>query len=146
MKIRQVFKKIATVLMFESIVYFLAYAVEPLFMDTFNIRGGWLTGGWLFSGIVGAWINLLIIPILTFLVMWFFVKEPWYWFLWIPIYFLLKLIYYPTDTYMSLFFEGFSFDSVAVTVFVVQYLTWLIVMVATGIRNRKRKKKQENIG
>lgn len=143
MKLRQIFRKIAIVFVFEVIVYLLAYVVEPFTIEMFDISGSWLTGGWVFYDIVGAWVNLLIVPVLTFLVMWNYAKEPWYWLLWIPVYFLMKLIYYTSEIYLPMKFEGIHYDSAAVTVLVMQYFTWITVMIATGIRTLRRRKKEK---
>ena len=143
MKTKQVVKKLAIVFVFEIIVYFLAYAVEPYVIELFGIGGSWLTGGWMFGEVVGAWVNLLVIPVLTFPVMWIYAKEPWYWLLWIPVYILLKPIYYPTDFYLQSFgFGDVDVDTAAVTVFIAQYFVWLIVIIATGIRTLRRRKKR----
>ena len=136
-------KKIICVFVFEIIVYFLAYALEPFLIEYFHIYGSLTTGGWMFGQLIGAWVNLLVIPILTFFVMFFFVKEPWYWLLWIPIYVLMKKIYYPNTFYIYGIWIGNSrIDSVAVTVFVVQFFAWVAVMVATLIRFLWRRRKK----
>ena len=143
MKNQKGLKKVAIVFVFEIIVYFLVYVVEPLMMYLFHIGGSWLTGGWVFYDIVGAWGTLLIVPVFTFLVMWKYVKEPWYWLLWIPVFYLMKIIYYPSDMYLPLSFICFDYDSVTVTVLVMQYFTWLIVMIVTLIRFLRRRRKKQ---
>jgi len=143
MKLHSVAKKIICVFVFEIIVYFLAYALEPYVIKYFHIGGGWLTGGWMFGEVMGAWVNLLVIPGLTFLVMCFFVKEPWYWLLWIPVYFLVKNIYYPDGFYLHAFGYGnIHVDSVAITILVVQYFVWFVLKVAKVIRCLGKHKKK----
>lgn len=143
MKVRYTFRKFSVVLFFEIIVYFLVYVVEPFVISAFHIGGSLLTGGWIFTEAVGAWVNLLIVPVLTFLVMWKYAKEPWYWLLWIPVYYLMKIIYYPSDVYIPLYFESFCYDSGAITVLVMQYFTWIIVMIAMLIRFLRRRRKKQ---
>lgn len=144
MRTKQAVKKLAIVFVFEIIVYFLVYVLEPFVIEYFHIGGSWLTGGWMFGEVVGAWVNLLVVPVLTFLIMWNYAKEPWYWLLWIPVYFLLKPIYYPTDFYLQSFgFDDVDVDTAAVTVLIAQYFVWLIVMIATGIRTMRRHKKEK---
>ena len=137
-------KKLVIVVLFEVIVYFLAYLVEPFVIEHFSIgmTPDIFVPTWLFAEVVGAWVNLLLIPILAFLVMLFLVKEPLYWLTWIPVYFLMKVVYYPSDYYIIAFGLGnICVDSAAITVFITQYFVLGIVMVIKRVRITKERKK-----
>ncbi len=68
-------KKILLVLFFEIVVYLLAYLVDLFLMTHFDLDGDIWGGGWFFYEIIGGYMNLLVTPLLTALLVLFLSKS-----------------------------------------------------------------------
>lgn len=135
-------KKILIVIACEIVVYFLVYLVEPFIMSYFDIGGGLFYSGWLFYDVVGAYVNLIVVPLFTIIAMNFWVDEFKYWLTWIPVYIIMKFIYYPEGVYIDWFGLGnFVVDFVFIVILVIQILCWIIVKLKKLIKNKINKRK-----
>lgn len=123
-------KKIVFVTISQLIVYILVYLVDPFIVSYFNIGGDLLHSGWLFTDTLGGFVNLIFVPLLTIVAMRFWVDEFRYWLTWIPVYVIMKFVFYPEGVYINLFgLNNFNIDFAFATIFVLQILSWLIVKI-----------------
>jgi len=135
-------KKILIVIACEIVVYFLVYLVEPFMISYLGIGGSLFYGGWLFNDTLGAYVNLIVVPLFTIIAMNFWVDEFKYWLTWIPVYIIMKFIYYPEGVYIDWFgLDDFVVDFAFPVIIVIQILCWIIVKLKKLIKKKINKRK-----
>lgn len=125
-------KKITIVTLIQILVYILVYLVDPFVVAYLDISGDLIHGGWLFTDTLGGFVNLIIVPLFMIVTMRLWVGEYRYWLTWIPVYVIMKFIYYPEGVYINLFgFNSFNIDFAFATIFILQIFSWFIARLIT---------------